>query len=464
MIAPPLSRYSFQFPHFGDCTHDGQPSSHGHAATRSSVARDVARRRPSNASSAMPAPPGIAVVHEDRRLAGLRVQRHRHAADVPAVADREQRQHADEPVLGRVHRAEQLGRRRCPAASSDVGRHRVPARARRRARARAGRGRTTSITPFVEICLRWYATTWLRHLDRAEVHDRRRRAARLLVGDDRDVGLGARLGVLVASSYGSSTRDVIVAGRAARRGTAGPGAGRPRPGCATANTRASSTVPIVRSLVGVDEPVLDRRTAAQPDAARAGERSPDQYMLPAARREQVGVHELAHGVVEAVAEPALVVGRERQLVRRARDLRAQHERVLRVHDRALGRAARAARAGCATYHWSSWSSPATSTAADAPAGAPGAPGLLPHRRERAGEAVEHHRVEPADVDAELERVRRRDAEQLAAREVELELAPLLGRGSRRGTRRRGRASSGSTCCEPTRARAARRARRRGGCA
>ena len=51
------------------------------------------------------------------------------------------------------------------------------------------------------------------------------------------------------------------------------------------------------------------------------------------------MHELAHGVVEPVAEPALVVGRERQLVRRARDLRAQHERVLRIDDRALGRAA-----------------------------------------------------------------------------------------------------------------------------
>ena len=51
------------------------------------------------------------------------------------------------------------------------------------------------------------------------------------------------------------------------------------------------------------------------------------------------MHELAHGVVEAVAEPPLVVGRERQLVGRARDLRAQHERVLGVDDRALGRAA-----------------------------------------------------------------------------------------------------------------------------
>ncbi len=52
-----LSRYSFQLPHFGDCTHDGQPSSHEHAVMRSSVAR-AWRVAASNASSAMPAPPG----------------------------------------------------------------------------------------------------------------------------------------------------------------------------------------------------------------------------------------------------------------------------------------------------------------------------------------------------------------------------------------------------------------------
>ncbi len=55
-----------------------------------------------------------------------------------------------------------------------------------------------------------------------------------------------------------------------------------------------------------------------------------------------------------------------------------------------------------------------------------AAGLLPHRRERARETVQDHGVEPADVDAELERVRCRDAEQTAARDVEFERAPLVG--------------------------------------
>ena len=36
--AASLSRYSFQLPHFGDCTHDGHPARHGHAATSSAVA------------------------------------------------------------------------------------------------------------------------------------------------------------------------------------------------------------------------------------------------------------------------------------------------------------------------------------------------------------------------------------------------------------------------------------------
>ena len=60
----------------------------------------------------------------------------------------------------------------------------------------------------------------------------------------------------------------------------------------------------------------------------------------------------------------------------------------------------------------------------APAGA--AP-LLAQRGDRAREADRDHRVEQADVDPELERVGRGDAEQLALGEPPLDLAPLLGR-------------------------------------
>ena len=50
----------------------------------------------------------MAVVDEDRRDAGLGVGVRRQAADVPAVAHRDQGQHRDLPVLERVQRAEQL--------------------------------------------------------------------------------------------------------------------------------------------------------------------------------------------------------------------------------------------------------------------------------------------------------------------------------------------------------------------
>ena len=273
-------------------------------------------------------------------------------------------------------------------------------------------------------------------------HRRRRAASNCVLVDDRDVGLGARL---------ACTRR--------RRRTA-----RAR---ATWSTRVELVDAVLPTLVQVDRArVRDREHAARrrrcrscvPRRASMRRYSTDDPLrsptsrrrrpvarpvhLPAARREQVGLHELAHGVVEPVAEPALVVGRERQLVRRARDLGAQHERVLRVHDRAFGRAMRQLASGCAAYHWSSWSSPATSTAAERRPVRPGPPGLLPHRRERAGKAVEDHRVEAADVDAELERVRGRDAEEPPARQVALELAPLLGQVAGRGTPRRGRPRAG----------------------
>ena len=64
---------------------------------------------------------------------------------------------------------------------------------------------------------------------------------------------------------------------------------------------------------------------------------------------------------------------------------------------------------------------------EAVAAAPGAAPLLAQRRDRAREADRDDRVEQADVDPELERVRRRHAEQLARAEPALDLAPLLRR-------------------------------------
>ncbi len=174
----------------------------------------------------------------------------------------------------------------------------------------------------------------------------------------------------------------------------------------------------------VEEPVLDRRTTAEPDVARGGVTARPVHD-PAARCERVGVHEFAHRVVESGTEPSLVVGRERHLVRRARDLGANDERVLRIDDRPLGRAPRQL-ARVRGVPLVELVVARDEDRGGTPTGATGTSGLLPHRRERAGKSVEHDRVETADVDAELERVGRRDAEQASAREIDLERAPLLG--------------------------------------
>ena len=64
---------------------------------------------------------------------------------------------------------------------------------------------------------------------------------------------------------------------------------------------------------------------------------------------------------------------------------------------------------------------------DAVSAAPRAAPLLAQRRDRAGERDRDRAVERADVDPELERVGRGDAEQLAGHQPPLDLAPLRGR-------------------------------------
>ncbi len=65
-----------------------------------------------------------------------------------------------------------------------------------------------------------------------------------------------------------------------------------------------------------------------------------------------------------------------------------------------------------------------------PALAPGAPPLLPERGDRPREADRDRAVEQPDVDAELERLGGRNAEQIALDEAALDLAALLRRVAR----------------------------------
>ncbi len=97
-----LSRGLLAFPHLGDWTQDGQPSSQRQATMASRVALSQACAT-AIAALGEARTAGVAVVHEDRQPSGVLVQRGRDAADVPAVAGGEQRQQPDRGVLGRVH-------------------------------------------------------------------------------------------------------------------------------------------------------------------------------------------------------------------------------------------------------------------------------------------------------------------------------------------------------------------------
>ncbi len=125
-IAPPLWRWSLRLPHFGLCTQEGHPSAHGHSPTSraasptSAVELVVAATGDADAA-------GMAVVDEDRRPPGLHVDVRREAADVPAIAHRQQRQDRDLGVLGGVQGAELDVRRQRLGTGELVGEH-VPER------------------------------------------------------------------------------------------------------------------------------------------------------------------------------------------------------------------------------------------------------------------------------------------------------------------------------------------------
>ncbi len=145
--APAFESGSLRLPHFGDCTHDGQPlcaRALGDQPLRVAAQLLEARERRARDADAARVP----VVDEDRRHAGLRVEVGRQPADVPAVAHRDQRQHGDLRVLGRVQRAEQrLERKFLRAARPRRARTTAPGSRSSSAAARAppgrpGRGRT----------------------------------------------------------------------------------------------------------------------------------------------------------------------------------------------------------------------------------------------------------------------------------------------------------------------------------
>ena len=133
---------------------------------------------------------------------------------------------------------------------------------------------------------------------------------------------------------------------------------------------------------------------------------------------------LERGVAERLAVGVV----DRRLVRRRRDVPVEDARIRVVEDRRLDPPLEQRfRLAHEVLVERVLRRDENREAVPAPAGA--AP-LLAQARDRAGEADGDRAVEQADVDAELERVRRGDAEQLALDEPPLDVAPLRRRVAR----------------------------------
>ena len=137
-----------------------------------------------------------------------------------------------------------------------------------------------------------------------------------------------------------------------------------------------------------------------------------------------GGHEDVGGLAPARAEPLRVGRVQRALVGRAQQVRGVDLLVERVEDRRLHRAVEEL-VGMTAEELVERVVARHIDRQAAPAPARAAPHLA-QRGDRAGERHAHRGVQRADVDAELERVGRDHAEQLARHEAALELAPLLG--------------------------------------
>ena len=143
-----------------------------------------------------------------------------------------------------------------------------------------------------------------------------------------------------------------------------------------------------------------------------------------------------------VAERLAVGVVDRRLERGRRDVAVEHARVRVVEDRRLDAAAeQRLRLAHEVLVERVLRGDEDGEPVAAPAGA--AP-LLAQARDRPGKADRDRAVEQADVDAELERVGRGDAEQLALDEPALDVAPLLRRVARAVRARAASAVAAST--------------------
>ena len=298
-------------------------------------------------------------------------------------------------------------------------------------------------------------------VDLAEAEPARAPVAALALGDDADVGDLAGGGGVVGVGRARSRRRGR-RGRATRPARCRPGARRPRPrgrwrGRSTASTcrspgrsrsrpAATGLPPAERMSVrsaarrrSVQNQPRGRRrsrpssTSASSSAARgraeqrAGRRRSAASSWAAAHRwgpSTCGLAGVEDGRLDRLAEQRLGMGDQvgvQRVVARHQDRRAR------------------------------------------PVAAAGPADLLPHRGAGAGEAGQQHGVEPADVDAELERVGGRQPDQLAGAQGRARCRGAPRAGSRRGTpppgpaapgrrRRAARPRVSATCSAPRRER------------
>ena len=131
-----------------------------------------------------------------------------------------------------------------------------------------------------------------------------------------------------------------------------------------------------------------------------------------------------HRLLRTLAEQVQVGRGERGLVGGAGELRREHVRVGRVEHRRLDRPPEQC---LRVVHQVGVERvvPRHQYGERLVAGAPGPPGLLPQRRAGAGPAADQHRVQPDQVDAEFERVRGGEAEQVAVQQRPFQLAAFL---------------------------------------
>ena len=176
--------------------------------------------------------------------------------------------------------------------------------------------------------------------------------------------------------------------------------------------------------LGLDQ--RDRRAAGRADVGEVAGPAPV-GPEPAARAapQQPGAGQLVDDVAGGRAEEGQVGLGERDLGGGGAQVRAEDVGVGRVEDGGLDRLAEQ-RLGVGDEVGVERVVAGDQHPERVAGAAAGAADLLPERRAGAGEAGHQHGVEAADVDAELEGVGGREAEQLAGAQLALELAALLG--------------------------------------